>query len=150
MPGGVLVASTDPITLTTAEIGRLSVIVNANDVAVTGARPRWFLVVILVPPGTTEAVIRDLFTTVRHALACVSAHLVGGHTEVTPAVARPIVVGQMLGLAEAGRFVPTGGVLWWCANSVSPANHQSAHRTELHTRTLPHADETTKVQARLT
>ena len=110
VPGGVLVASTDPITLTTEEIGRLSVIVNANDVAVTGARPRWFLAVILVPPGTSESVIRDLFTTVRRALACVGAHLVGGHTEVTPAVARPIVVGQMLGLAEAGRFVATGGV----------------------------------------
>lgn len=110
VPGGVLVASTDPITLTTAEIGRLSVIVNANDVAVTGARPRWFLAVFLVPPGTTESVIRDLFTTVRRALACVGAHLVGGHTEVTPAVARPIVVGQMLGLAEADGFVATGGV----------------------------------------
>jgi len=46
VPGGVLVAATDPITLTTHEIGRFSVIVNANDVAVMGVRPRWFLAVI--------------------------------------------------------------------------------------------------------
>jgi hydrogenase expression/formation protein HypE len=111
IPSGVLVAATDPITLTAEEIGRWAVIVNANDVAVTGARPRWFLAVILVPPDTSEPSIRDLFTGIRHALVDVGAHLVGGHTEVTPAVTRPIVVGQMLGLAEGGAFVASGGAV---------------------------------------
>jgi hydrogenase maturation factor len=110
IPAGVLVAATDPITLTGGEIGRFSVIINANDVAVTGVRPRWFLAVVLVPPGTTEVAIRDLFASMRRGLVQVSAHLVGGHTEVTHAVTRPIVVGQMLGLSKTGRFVQTGGV----------------------------------------
>ncbi|HSL67540.1 MAG TPA: AIR synthase related protein [Actinomycetota bacterium] len=109
MPAGVLVAATDPITLTGEKLGRLAVIVNANDVAVTGVRPRWFLAVVLVPPGTDEGAVRELFDGIRHSLAGIGAHLVGGHTEVTPAVHQPIVVGQMLGLAETGRFVPTGG-----------------------------------------
>src|SRR3970282_1168513 len=61
VPAGVLVVATDPIHFNTGEIGALSVIVNANDVAVTGARPSWFLAVILVPPQTTDAVVRDLF-----------------------------------------------------------------------------------------
>jgi hydrogenase expression/formation protein HypE len=111
VPAGILVAASDPITLTGEEIGRLSVIVNANDVAVTGARPRWFLAVVLVPPGTGESVVHDLFGGLRAEVARVGAHLVGGHTEVTPTVTRPIVVGQMLGLAEGGRFLPTGGVV---------------------------------------
>ena len=110
VPAGVLVAATDPITLTSGEIGRFSVIVNANDVAVTGVRPRWFLAVVLVPTGTDERAIRELFATMRLALVRVGAHLVGGHTEVTHAVTQPIVIGQMLGLTETGRFVPTGGV----------------------------------------
>ncbi|HJX47421.1 MAG TPA: AIR synthase related protein, partial [Gaiellaceae bacterium] len=111
IPAGILIAATDPITLSSVEIGRLAVIVNANDLAVTGARPRWFLAVILVPPGTGESVVRDLFAAVGVALTEVGAFLVGGHTEVTPVVTRPIVIGQMLGLAEAGRFVATGGAV---------------------------------------
>ncbi|HEX9312910.1 MAG TPA: AIR synthase-related protein [Actinomycetota bacterium] len=110
VPDGILVAATDPITLTNQEVGRLSVIVNANDVAVTGARPRWFLAVVLVPLGTTEATIGELFTAMRRTLARIGAHLVGGHTEVTGAVTQPVVVGQMLGLAGAGGFLATGGV----------------------------------------
>jgi hydrogenase expression/formation protein HypE len=106
--GGIVVASADPITLTSEDAGRLAVLVNANDVAVSGARPRWFLAVVLVPPGSTEGLVHGLFRSIQGALDELGAHLVGGHTEVTPAVSRPIVVGQMLGLAE-GDLVTTGG-----------------------------------------
>ena len=107
--GEVLVVASDPVTLTAGEAGFLSVVVNANDVAVTGARPRWFLAVVLVPPGATDAEVRGLFADIGRALIQVGAHLVGGHTEVTSAVTRPVVVGQMLGVAEGGRVVSTGG-----------------------------------------
>jgi hydrogenase expression/formation protein HypE len=110
VPEGVLVVAADPITLTSEEIARLSVIVNANDVAVTGARPQWFLAVILVPPGTVEGVILELFGALQRALSDLDAFLVGGHTEVTRAVNQPIVVGQMLGLAVNGQVVTTGGL----------------------------------------
>jgi hydrogenase maturation factor len=109
VPSGVLVVASDPITLTSEEIARLSVIVNANDVAVTGARPRWFLAVVLVPPDTPEGVVRELFGALSRALSELGAHLVGGHTEATPAVNRPVVVGQMIGLAESGKVTSTGG-----------------------------------------
>ncbi len=106
--GGVVVAATDPITLTSEEAGRLAVLVNANDVAVCGATPRWFLSVVLVPPDSTHALVEGLFRSIRLALQEIGAYLVGGHTEVTPAVTRPVVVGQMLGTAE-GAVVTTGG-----------------------------------------
>ena len=106
----MLVAATDPITLTTQEIGRFSVIVNANDVAVMGVRPRWFLAVILLPLGTTEARVREIFAGMQDSLSRVGAALVGGHTEVTQAVTQPVIVGQFLGLARDERFVSTGGV----------------------------------------
>lgn len=106
---GTLVVAADPITLTTENVARLSVLVNANDVAVCGARPRWFLAVVLVPPGTTEGVVRDLFTALQDALTELDAALVGGHTEVTAAVNQPVVIGQMLGLVEQGEIVTTAG-----------------------------------------
>ena len=107
--GGTLIAATDPITLTTSDLGRYAVIVNANDVAVSGVRPRWFLAAVLLPPGATEHLVEQLFATMREALVEVGATLVGGHTEVTSAVNQPVIVGQMLGLAEDGRFVRTAG-----------------------------------------
>ena len=106
---GTLVAATDPITLTGAGVGAHAVAVNANDVAVTGARPRWFLACVLLPEGSTGTDAEALFAEMRRALDRVGATLVGGHTEVTGAVRQPLVVGQMLGVATQ-RTVPTGGL----------------------------------------
>ena len=106
---GTLVVATDPITLTGAGVGAHAVAVNANDVAVTGARPRWFLACVLLPEGSTREDAEALFEGMRRALDRVGAVLVGGHTEVTGAVRQPLVVGQMLGIATE-RTVPTGGL----------------------------------------
>jgi hydrogenase expression/formation protein HypE len=109
VPRGVLVAATDPITFTAQDIGRFSVIVNANDIAVMGVRPRWFLAVILLPPGSTERTLREIFASMQEGLSSVGATLIGGHTEVTQAVRQPVVVGQTLGVAS-GRVISSGGV----------------------------------------
>ncbi len=108
--GGALVAATDPITLTGKEIGGHAVLINANDVAVLGVRPRWFLSVFLLPLGTTELEVTGMFESMREALEALDIVLVGGHTEVTPAVVQPVVTGQMLGYQEDGQFIKTGGV----------------------------------------
>ena len=108
--GGALVAATDPITLTGQEIGGHAVVINANDVAVTGVRPRWFLAVVLLPPGSGADAIEALFADMHAALARLEVALVGGHTEITAAVTQPIVIGQMLGFREDGRFVRTAGM----------------------------------------
>ena len=106
---GTLVAATDPITLTGAGVGAHAVAVNANDVAVTGARPRWFFACVLLPQGSTREDAKALFDGMRRALDQVGATLVGGHTEVTAVISQPLVVGQMLGMATE-RTVPTGGL----------------------------------------
>ena len=110
IPAGALIAATDPITLTGEDVGAHAAIINANDVAVMGARPRWFLAVVLMPPGTLESDVRALFDAMHAALKAMDVTLVGGHTEITAAVNQPVVVGQMMGLREDGAFVPTGGL----------------------------------------
>lgn len=106
---GLLVAAADPVTMTGRDVGRHAVIVNANDVAVTGVRPRWFLATLLLPPGSTPADVEAIMTGIRAGLAEVGAALVGGHTEVTPVVSAPVVSGVMLGTSTTRDFVSTGG-----------------------------------------
>jgi hydrogenase maturation factor len=105
-----LVAATDPITFATDALGRYAVQVNANDVAVRGARPRWFLAVLLLPErGTTEGLAERVFADLEAACEEMDVTLVGGHTEITAGLDRPIVVGTMLGEVAPERLVTTGG-----------------------------------------
>jgi hydrogenase expression/formation protein HypE len=105
--GPYLAAASDPITFTADRIGWYAVHVNANDVACMGARPRWFLATVLLPEGTTEDRVAEILGDVEEACAQVGAGLVGGHTEITPGLARPIVAGTMLGLTD--RWVSAEG-----------------------------------------
>lgn len=97
----VLVAKTDPITFATDEIGWYSVHINANDIAASGATPRWYLATLLVPESTAEEQVRDIFHQITDACRSLGVTLIGGHTEITYDLERPIVVGVMLG--EAGK-----------------------------------------------
>jgi hydrogenase expression/formation protein HypE len=101
-----LVVATDPITFATEHIGRYAVHVNANDVAVLGARPRWFFVVMLLPEGSTTAELAEtIMTDVGTACEELGVTLGGGHTEITQGLDRPILVGQMLGEVAPDRLV---------------------------------------------
>jgi hydrogenase expression/formation protein HypE len=105
-----LVATTDPITFVTEDLGWYALVVNANDLAVRGALPRWFLATCLLPEGgTTEDTVARLFEQLGTACREVGATLVGGHTEITHGLDRPIVVGTMLGEVAKDRLVTTGG-----------------------------------------
>ncbi|MGB8647096.1 MAG: AIR synthase family protein [Anaerolineae bacterium] len=106
----VLVITTDPITFATDHPGWYAVQVNANDVATRGARPRWFLAVLLLPEKETDdGLITALFEQIQAACADLGCTLIGGHTEITLGIDRPIVVGQMLGEVARDRLVTTGG-----------------------------------------
>src|SRR3989441_9414806 len=105
-----LVATTDPITFATAEIGWYALHVNANDIAVRGARPRWFLATLLLPAETTtEASVASLFAELHAACDERGRALVGGPTEITHGPDRPIVVRAMLGEVAKDKLVTTGG-----------------------------------------
>jgi len=105
-----LVATADPITFATDDAAWYALQVNANDIAVRGARPRWFLATLLLPEGaTTEASVTAMFEQLAEACEELGVALVGGHTEVTHGLDRPIVAGTMLGEVEKHRLVTTGG-----------------------------------------
>ena len=105
----VLVAKTDPITFASDLIGWYSVQINANDVACAGATPLWYLATLLVPQTFTEKDAEGIFDQVLEACASLEVTLVGGHSEVTRHLTQPIIVGCMLGEAQKGKTVQTGG-----------------------------------------
>jgi hydrogenase expression/formation protein HypE len=105
-----LVAKTDPITFASDEIGWYAVHVNANDIACTGATVRWFLVTLLLPEGDTSPELVDtVFDQIADACRGLGVALVGGHTEITYGLDRPIVVGCMLGEVPPERLVRPDG-----------------------------------------
>jgi len=105
--GKLLVASTDPITFATDLIGWYAVQVNANDIAVMGARPAWFLAAILLPEGAQPSLAEQIFDQIHSACREIDISLVGGHTEVTHGLGRPLVIGTMMG--EADHVVRSAG-----------------------------------------
>jgi hydrogenase maturation factor len=105
-----LVAKTDPITFTSEEIGWYLVQVNANDLATTGAAPRWLLVTLLLPEKrTTPELAEAIFAQIDAACRELHIAVVGGHTEVTYGLDRPLAVGHMLGEVVKDRWVATSG-----------------------------------------
>jgi len=105
-----LVAKTDPITFATSEIGWYAVNVNANDIAVMGAVPRWFLATVLLPAGQATAEMAEaIFAQIHAACAALGVSLAGGHTEITINLDRPIISGTMLGEVAPDRLITTGG-----------------------------------------
>lgn len=105
----VIVAKANPITGAEAKIGWLAVHINANDVASCGAKPQWFLAIILLPEGADESLLETIMVDMHEACREVGVSIIGGHTETTPGLSKPIVAGFMMGEVPKERYVTTGG-----------------------------------------
>ena len=101
----VVVASTDPITGAEHNIGAHAIHISANDVATFGIRPRWFLVTVLLPEGAKSQLVEEIMSTMHSAAKDLGVSIIGGHTEVTPGLKRPIINGCMLGVSEQDQYV---------------------------------------------
>lgn len=105
-----LVAKTDPITFVTDEIGYYAVNVNVNDVVCMGATPKWFQSTILLPAKQTdEDLIETIFRNIHDTCKSLGITVIGGHTEITAALDRPIVIGSLLGEVDKEKLVLSSG-----------------------------------------
>jgi hydrogenase maturation factor len=101
----VLVIKSDPITFATDAIGHYAVVINANDIATTGAIPRWFLATLLFPSGVTASFIRQVMHELESVCRRWGITLCGGHTEITDAVTRPVITGMLAGTVAKNRLI---------------------------------------------
>jgi len=86
-----LIVSADPVTGVVESIGRYAICVSANDVATCGSRPQFAESVVLLPEGADAKYAREVAVQMHREAKRLGISIVGGHTEVTPGLARPIV-----------------------------------------------------------
>ena len=108
-PDEVFVLTTDPITGTSVDMGRLAVHITANDLASAGAEPVGVLLTVLLPPSAKEPLVRQLVQEVESACRELHMQAIGGHTEVTAVVNQPVISVTGVGKVKKGRLVTTGG-----------------------------------------
>jgi hydrogenase maturation factor len=106
----LLICAMDPITFATDLIGWYGVHVNANDVAVMGGIPRWFLATLLLPPDSQVSDVGPVFDQIVDACGDLGVTPIGGHTEITIGIDRPVLVGCMLGEGPREALVTSAGV----------------------------------------
>jgi hydrogenase expression/formation protein HypE len=103
------VLSTDPITGADANVGRLAVHINCNDIASCGVEPLGILVTILAPESSSMEDIKNVMEEVSQEAKDLKLEILGGHTEVTAAVNKLIVSCTVIGKGLKGRAVSTAG-----------------------------------------
>jgi len=106
----VLVVHSDPITGAIENIGWLAVNVCANnDIATRGVRPLWVLVVMLLPQNVSSVQLKQITREIDEAAKELGIAVIGGHSEFTPSIKRPILVATTIGEAEKEKFVSSSG-----------------------------------------
>lgn len=106
-----IVLSTDPITGATKHIGKLAVHISCNDVSTSGAEPVGILVTILLPPGSTEDEFKVIMEDITKTAHESNIEIIGGHTEITDAVTRPVVSTTVIGKVKKEDMIATNGAL---------------------------------------
>lgn len=99
-----IVLSTNPFIGTKKEAGEFGIFEAVNDVASTGAEPVAILVSILLPAKMEEKGLKCIMEDLRIQCQKWNIDVVGGHTEVTPAVNEPILTVTAIGMMQEETF----------------------------------------------
>lgn len=105
----VFVASTDPITGATKDIGHLAVHITANDLASSGAQPIGLMITALLPSSIKEYQIKEMMQQVNGECEKLSMMVLGGHTEITDVVNQPVLSVTGIGKVKEDQLILSKG-----------------------------------------
>ena len=100
--GADMLVHTDPVTGEAVNIGSLAVEVSANDVIAAGGEPVAFLLTLILPESCDACDVKRIMTDAEREAVAWNAEIVGGHTEFSSAVTRPVVNAVAIGKAVDG------------------------------------------------
>ncbi len=103
------IISTDPITGADKNAAYLAVHINCNDIAASGGEPVGILLTALFPPKTTKEEIKEIIKGAYTAANELNVEIIGGHTEITDAVNKPVISGTIIGKTNERNFISSSG-----------------------------------------
>ena len=111
LPGGeVMVIAEDPtfgLPVLMPYFGWAIVHICASDVAVLGVKPRYMTICLMLPPGTEDAVLENIWLGVHQECEKLGIAIVGGHTGIYPGIAYPLNGGcTIIGLGTKDQLTP--------------------------------------------
>ncbi len=106
----VMVMSTDPITGTAKDVGKLGVYITANDIACSGAEIFGVMVTIMLPDKTREDELMTITSDIKEACKKLNIQVIGGHTEVTRVVNSPVVSVTGVGKVKKDKLLKAGAI----------------------------------------
>lgn len=79
----------------------------ASDVAVLGVRPRYMTICLMLPPGTGEEVLENVWKQIHNECQKLGIAIVGGHTGIYPGIAFPLNGGcTVIGIGKKEQLTP--------------------------------------------
>ena len=107
--GEICILSTDPITGAAEDIGYLAVQINCNDIYSAGAEPMGVLLTVLLPACSDEEMLAEIMEGALRAAEERNIEILGGHTEVTEVVVKPVISAAVIGKTRGRKILATGG-----------------------------------------
>lgn len=97
-----------PLFFPGGDIGRLAVFGTVNDLAVSGARPRWLSLSFILEEELEISILERVLDSIAEAANSVSVHIVAGDTKVVPRGAADRMFITTSGIGELFEPVPPG------------------------------------------
>ncbi len=108
--GQVMVVAEDPtfgLPVLMPHFGWAIVHICASDVAVLGVKPRYMTICLMLPPGTEESVLENIWKEIHQECEKLGIAIVGGHTGIYPGIAYPLNGGcTIIGLGTKEQITP--------------------------------------------
>lgn len=108
-PGEICVVSSNPVTGSGKVQGALAVYTAVNNLAASGAEPIGIMMTVLLPEEFKESRLKELSEQIEAVCEQLHIQVMGGHTEVTPAVNEPVFSVTAAGKVPEKKMLRTAG-----------------------------------------
>ena len=106
---GMMIISSDPITGASSDVGRIAIHVSCNDIACAGIKPTAIMLVVIAPSYATREDLIEVIDQASQAAREIGVDIVGGHTEVSDAVNRFVLMTTAIGFSTENNTISAAG-----------------------------------------